>query len=99
MIDHTLIEYMESMLSQTPTEFRRYAYDDIHWENRLLGIVGARGIGKSTLVKQYILAHKDEGKYLYVSADLLYFTSHTLVDLVHEIYMDGFTHLVIDEIH
>lgn len=99
MIDHTLIEYMESMLSQTPTEFRRYAYDDIHWENRLLGIVGARGIGKSTLVKQYILDHKDEGKYLYVSADLLYFTFHTLVDLVHELYMDGFTHLVIDEIH
>lgn len=99
MIDHTLIEYMESMLSQTPTEFKRYAYDDIRWDNKLLGIVGARGIGKSTLVKQYILAHKDEGKFLYVSADLLYFSSHTLLDLAHELSLDGFTHLVIDEIH
>lgn len=99
MIDHTLIEYMESMLSQTPTEFRRYAYDDIRWDNKLLGIVGARGIGKSTLVKQYILAHKDEGKFLYVSADLMYFTSHTLLDLAHELTLDGFTHLIIDEIH
>lgn len=99
MIDHTLIEYMESMLRQTPTEFRRYAYDDIRWDNKLLGIVGARGIGKSTLVKQYILAHKDEGKFLYVSADLMYFTSHTLLDLAHELTLDGFTHLIIDEIH
>lgn len=99
MIDHTLIEYMESMLSQTPTEFKRYAYDDIRWDNKLLGIVGARGIGKSTLVKQYILAHKDEGKFLYVSADLMYFTSHTLLDLAHELTLDGFTHLIIDEIH
>lgn len=99
MIDHTLIEYMESMLSQTPTEFRRYAYDTINWNNRLLGIVGARGIGKSTLVKQYILAHRGEGKYLYISADLLYFSSHTLLDLAHELTLDGFTHLVIDEIH
>lgn len=99
MIDHTLIEYMESMLSQTPTEFRRYGYDDIRWDNKLLGIVGARGIGKSTLVKQYILAHKDEGKFLYVSADLMYFTSHTLLDLAHELTLDGFTHLIIDEIH
>lgn len=99
MIDHTLIEYMESMLSQTPNEFKRYAYDDIHWDNKLLGIVGARGIGKSTLVKQYILAHRNEGKFLYVSADLLYFSSHTLLDLAHELNLDGFTHLVIDEIH
>ena len=99
MIDHTLIEYMESMLSQTPTEFRRYAYDDIRWDNKLLGIVGARGIGKSTLVKQYILAHRNEGKFLYVSADLMYFTSHTLLDLAHELTLDGFTHLIIDEIH
>lgn len=99
MIDHTLIEYMESTLSQTPNEFKRYAYDDIHWDNRLLGIVGARGIGKSTLVKQYILAHRNEGRFLYVSADLLYFSSHTLLDLAHELTLDGFTHLVIDEIH
>lgn len=99
MIDHTLIEYMESMLSQTPNKFKRYAYDDIRWDNRLLGIVGARGIGKSTLVKQYILANRDEGQFLYVSADLLYFSSHTLLDLAHELTLDGFTHLVIDEIH
>lgn len=99
MIDHTLIEYMESMLSQTPTEFKRYAYDDIRWDNKLLGIVGARGIGKSTLVKQYILAHRNDGKFLYVSADLMYFTSHTLLDLAHELTLDGFTHLIIDEIH
>ncbi|MBQ2492344.1 MAG: hypothetical protein II527_03320, partial [Bacteroidales bacterium] len=56
MIDHILLEFMEAMLRQTPTEFRRYAYNDINWNSRMIGIVGARGVGKSTLVKQYLLA-------------------------------------------
>lgn len=99
MIDHTLLEFMEAMLRQTPTEFRRYAYKDIHWNNRLLGIVGARGVGKSTLVKQYLLANRDKGKFLYVSADQMYFTSHTLLELARELSLDGYTHLIIDEIH
>lgn len=99
MIDHTLLEFMEAMLRQTPTEFRRYAYNDINWNSRMIGIVGARGVGKSTLVKQYLLANRDKGKFLYVSADQMYFTSHTLADLARELSLDGYTHLIIDEIH
>lgn len=99
MIDSSLIEYMEVMLRQTPRSFMRYAYSDINWNNRLIGIVGARGVGKSTLVKQYILEQGRRARILYTSADQMYFSSHTIVDLAHELSMDGYTHLVIDEIH
>ena len=99
MIDGILIDYMENMLATTPINFKRYIYSDINWKGRLIGIVGARGVGKSTLVKQFVLEHRNKHKMLYTSADLMYFTTHSLVDLAGEVYKDGYTYLVIDEIH
>ena len=60
MIDNTLISYMEEMLKNTPTAFKRYAYSEIDWNQRMIGIVGARGIGKSTMVKQYIIENREQ---------------------------------------
>ena len=69
MIDTQLYEYMMEMLRKTPTGFHRYLYQDIPWEAQLVGITGARGIGKSTMIRQYILGNQDKGRFLYVSAD------------------------------
>ena len=69
MIDNTLISYMEEMLKNTPTAFKRYAYSEIDWGQRMIGIVGARGIGKSTMVKQYIIENRDQFNVLYTSAE------------------------------
>ena len=63
MIDNTLISYMEEMLRNTPTAFKRYAYSEIDWNQRMIGIVGARGIGKSTMVKQYIIEQIEKSRF------------------------------------
>ena len=99
MIDNTLIAYMEEMLRQTPTDFVRYMADRIDWNSRLVGIVGPRGVGKSTMLLQRLKAHRSEGMWLYVSADHTYFANHSLVDLADDFVKEGGTHLYIDEAH
>lgn len=99
MIDITLYENMRELLKLTPMTFFRYKYNDIDWNGRLTGIVGPRGIGKSTMMLQYINQYKDEGLHLYVTADNTYFSTHTLTAFVDDFVKDGGTHLYIDEIH
>ena len=99
MIDNTLIAYMEEMLRQTPTDFVRYMADRIDWNSRLVGIVGPRGVGKSTMLLQRLKAHRKDGFWLYVSADHTYFSNHSLVDLADDFMKEGGTHLYIDEAH
>lgn len=99
MVDNSLHTVMEELISLTPTVFRRYKYYDIDWEGRLTGIIGPRGVGKSTMVLQYIIEHRNEGLHLYVSADNSFFSNHTIEYLADEFVKDGGTHLYIDEIH
>ncbi len=86
-------------LEMTPTSYVRYLHDRVAWEAQLVGILGARGVGKSTLVLQHIKLHENIGTTLYVSADDLWFTTHRIVDLAHEFYLNGGKALYIDEIH
>lgn len=90
---------MEEELRCTPLEFHRYMYDRVIWEDRMIGIIGPRGVGKSTMVKQFILSHPDRQDWLYVSVDHTYFSSSTLTDLADEFVKEGGRYLVIDEIH
>ncbi|MDE6560925.1 MAG: AAA family ATPase [Muribaculaceae bacterium] len=99
MTDFNLITYMNEELRRTPTAFRRYMYDRILWEDRMIGIVGPRGIGKSTMVKQHILLQPDKDQWLYVSADNSYFYNHTLIGLADEWVKENGRHLIIDEVH
>ena len=98
MIDNKLYEYMAELLKRTPLVFIRYKYDEINWNGRLVGIVGPRGVGKSTMILQRIKLSK-EGHHLYVSADNIYFSNHSLIDFADEFIKEGGTHLYIDEIH
>lgn len=98
-MDISLIEFMESQLKQTTSTFHRYMYDKISWESRMFGLVGPRGVGKSTMVLQYIKEHVDSQHLFYVSADHLYFSSHTLVETVDEFAKEGGEQIFIDEIH
>lgn len=99
MIDAQLYAYMDELLGLTPTELVRYLYDEIDWESRLVGILGPRGAGKSTLVLQRIRRMQGKGMALYVSADHMYFLAHRLEDLVDDFVKEGGTHLYIDEVH
>ena len=99
MTDFNLITYMNEELRRTPTAFRRYMYDRILWEDRMIGLVGPRGVGKSTMVKQHILLQPDREQWLYVSADNSYFYNHTLIGLADEWVKENGRHLIIDEVH
>lgn len=99
MIDSRLIEFMEQELQNTPLEFHRYMWEKILWQDRMVGLLGPRGVGKSTIVKQYILSQSGRRDWLYVSADHTYFLTHTLADLASEFVKEGGKHLVIDEVH
>lgn len=100
MIDPILINYMNDELASTPTRVRRYIANEIAWDDRLVGLVGPRGIGKSTLVKQQILADKSsQYPQLYVSADHSYFSTNSLIDVASKFVQEGGKRLVIDEIH
>lgn len=99
MLDNSLYEYMDAMLKQTPVSMKRYIFDDIAWDTHMVGIVGPRGVGKSTMLLQYILSHRDTSKMLYVSADNVYFSSHTIVETADAFVKEGGEHLFIDEVH
>ena len=98
-MDIALIEFMEGQLKQTTSSFHRYMYDQISWESRMFGLVGPRGVGKSTMILQYMKKHREERHMLYVAADHLYFSSHTLVETVDEFAKEGGEQIFIDEIH
>lgn len=91
--------YFDVLLRDTPTEHHRYMFDRIDWENRLVGLVGPRGVGKTTLMLQHTKERLERNTTLFVNADDLYFSSHHLVDLADDFVKRGGRHLIIDEIH
>jgi len=99
MIDLSLYNYMDEILRRTPLSFTRYKYNEIDWKSRLVGIVGPRGVGKSTMIHQHILKQGENGMHLFVSADNMYFATNTLVSLADDFIKEGGTNLYIDEVH
>jgi len=91
------IEY----LTDVPMSFTRRMMDVIDWDSRLVIIRGPKGVGKSTLMQQYILKNYEpmDRKVLYCSADTAYFASHTLIETASEFVKHGGRHLFLDEIH
>ena len=87
---------MQQQLGMISMNFKRYLYDELP-DARLIGVVGPRGVGKSTLLLQKIV--ESEENKLYVDADNIYFSTHRLVDLADSFVKDGGRFLAIDEIH
>ncbi len=95
----TLYQKYETLLQNTTTDFKRYLYEKVSWNSRMIGIIGARGVGKTTMILQYIKENLDSKKALYVSADDIYFSEHKLVELADDFYKNAGEYLFIDEIH
>ena len=87
------------LLSKTDTRFVRYLHEKIEWSARMVGVVGARGVGKTTLLLQHIKLHLNADKAIYVSADDAYFAANRLFDFADAFHKNGGKHLYIDEIH
>jgi uncharacterized protein len=94
-----LFKVSDHLISKVDTRFVRYAAANINWQNRLIGLTGPRGVGKTTLVLQHMRLHLDRQKSLYVTAEDFYFARHRLTDLAEQFVKAGGRHLVIDEIH
>ena len=95
-----LVSVFHRKLAATDLRFKRCLYDRIKWNVRLIGIKGARGVGKTTLLMQHIketFANLDE--VLYVSLDNMWFNTHSLEELVDFLYTHGVMHIYFDEVH
>lgn len=96
---NALYEYQQLILSQINTSFLRYKYYELDWNRRVFGIVGPRGVGKTTMVLQYIKQNLSLQDSLYITLDHIYFSTHTLIDVADKFYKEGGKHLIIDEVH
>jgi predicted AAA+ superfamily ATPase len=89
-----------SSIQNTNLDFVRDYINEFPWSENLLGIKGSRGVGKTTLLLQYIKKNYNlSEKALYISLDDLYFTENKLTDLVDDFVSNGGEHLFLDEVH
>lgn len=95
-----LIKTSQRLINAVQMNTFRYLYDIINWNNRLIMIKGARGVGKTTMLLQHI---KDTfgatGSALYASCDNIWFSDNKIINLAKYHYEHGGTHLYLDEIH
>ena len=91
----------DRLLANTSMKIIREKMDQIHWNAQIISIMGPKGVGKSTLIKQHIKQNYQPGdrSVLYCSADTVDFSTRTLVGLAEEFHIHGGELLVIDEIH
>ncbi|NLX80203.1 MAG: ATP-binding protein [Proteiniphilum sp.] len=94
-----LFEYSNRLINETDTKFLRYMHNEINWNNRMIGLIGPRGVGKTTLVLQYIKQHLNPIETLYITAEDFYFVDNRIIDLVDTFVKFGGKYLFIDEIH
>ena len=96
----TLYKTYGRLLAETDMSFTRYLFDKINWDNRLIVIKGAKGVGKTTMMLQHIKKTFPRiENALYVSLDNIWFATHTILELAEYHYTHGGTHLSIDEVH
>lgn len=95
-----LISRYHQKLSTITLSFKRYLFHQINWESRIIGIKGARGVGKTTLILQRIKEfHTNPDETIYVSLDDLWFSTHSLSELVEFLYSRGIRYFYLDEVH
>lgn len=96
-----LVDTYYRLLENTSTNRHRYLFDELSMSHRLIGIVGPRGTGKTTLMLQYIKEKIDSpDQAIYFSADHIYFSENSLFEFVSEQYeLEGRRYFCIDEIH
>jgi predicted AAA+ superfamily ATPase len=95
-----IISQSTTLLRQKLPDFKRFLFDEIHWSSRLIGIKGARGTGKTTLLLQWLKSlNKNNNQAAYFSLDDVYFTKYSLKETLVEFHSKGGQVVVLDEVH
>ena len=97
----TLFKKHRVLVSQVNMKIVRQLMDSVNWEKQLVSIRGSRGVGKTTLMRQYIRRKYgvNAGEALYCVMDSMYFTNHTLLEVAERFHLMGGKHLFLDEVH
>ena len=88
------------LISEVPTAYSRSIGKDIDWSDRLIGIIGPKGVGKTTLMLQQAKgAYGVDPASLYISLNDIYLAGHSLLQFAADFRSKGGRHLFIDDIH
>lgn len=95
-----LREVSDRLLDLTPVERHRSLYLSIDWRNRMVCLKGARGTGKTTILRQRMLeAFGHDERAIYLSFDCLWFSAVEMLDVIDSLYKNGVTSFYLDEVH
>jgi len=96
-----LLETSDRLVDDVSSEFHRYLYDSVDWDEDLLCIKGPKGTGKTTLILQHIKETfgPASDKAVYCALDHVWFGDHHPIEAVDYFYKNGYTHLFLDEVH
>jgi predicted AAA+ superfamily ATPase len=96
----TIQKYQDRLLKNFNITYKRYLFDDIDFDDKMIAIYGARGVGKTTMLLEYLkeLLLQDK-KALYISLDYPFLSGIDLVDVIEEFVESGGEYLLLDEVH
>ena len=95
-----LFKFQNRLKQSHNIEYKRYLYREIDFNDKMIAIFGARGVGKTTLLFQYLKELENQKKKaLYISMDYPFLTGADLIDIVEEFVTKGGTHILLDEVH
>ena len=97
----SLFKKHDRLVTVTSTEIIRQWANSINWDARLMAIRGPKGVGKTTMMLQYIKLNYQllDRQVLYVSCEDKYFSNHSLLSLAEQFYLNGGRQLFLDEVH
>ena len=95
-----LKKYQERLLKTFTIEYKRYIFDEIDFDDKMIAIFGARGVGKTTTLFQYLLELQSKDKNaLYISLDYPFLTGVDLIEIVEQFVEEDGEYLLLDEVH
>lgn len=87
------------LVEHVNTRVHRQLMREINWDDRLIGIKGSRGVGKTTFLLEYAKQKfGTDRRCLYINLNHFYFTENRLVDFATRFYRQGGRTLLIDQV-
>lgn len=95
-----LFKFQSRLKKSHNIEYKRYLYNELDFNDKMIAIFGARGVGKTTLLFQYLHElEKQEKKALYISMDYPFLSGIDLIEIIEEFVESGGEYILLDEIH